>query len=56
MAISKFTEQPIDIVRLIRPKLATLQLKDSNVVRWIETTKEQDMLQSAVDLNKLVLP
>ena len=55
-AISKFTKQPIDIVRLNRPNLATPQLKGSDFVWWVETMKQQDMLQSAVDLNKLVLP
>ena len=55
-AISKFTKQPIDIVRLNRPNLATPQLKGSDFAWWVETMKQQDMLQSAVDLNKLVLP
>ena len=55
-AISKFTEQPIDIVRLNRPNLATPRLKDSDVACWVETKKEQDMLQSAVNLSKLILP
>jgi NitT/TauT family transport system substrate-binding protein len=43
-------------VRLNRPNLATPQLKDSDFASWVETMKEQDMLQSAVDLNKPVLP
>jgi hypothetical protein len=43
-------------VRLNRPKFATPQLKDPGFARWIKTMKEQDMLQSSVDLNKLVLP
>ena len=55
-AISKFTKQPIDIVRLNRPNLATPQLKPSDFAWWIETMKQQDMLQSSVDLNTLVLP
>jgi NitT/TauT family transport system substrate-binding protein len=55
-AISKFTKQPIDIVRMNRPNLATPQLKPSDFAWWIETMKQQDMLQSSVDLNTLVLP
>jgi NitT/TauT family transport system substrate-binding protein len=55
-AISRFTKQPIDIVRLNRPNLATPQLKPSDFAWWIETMKQQDMLQSSVDLNTLVLP
>lgn len=43
-------------MRLNRLKLATPRLKDSDFAGWIEIMKEQDMLQSAGDLNKLVLP
>ena len=43
-------------MRLNRPNLATPQLKDSDFAWWVETMKQQDMLQSGVDLNKLVLP
>lgn len=55
-AIAKFTKMPIDIVRLNRPNLATPQVKSSDFAWWVETMKEQDMLQSGIDLNKLVLP
>jgi NitT/TauT family transport system substrate-binding protein len=55
-AISNFTKQPIEIVRLNRPNLATPQLKPSDFAWWIGTMKQQDMLQSSVDLNTLVLP
>ncbi len=43
-------------MRLNRPNLASPQLKDSDFTSWVETVKEQDMLQSAVDLSKLVPP
>jgi hypothetical protein len=43
-------------VRLNRPNLAKPQLKDSYFAWWIETMKEQDVLQSGLDLNSLVLP
>ncbi len=43
-------------MRLNRPNLAWPQLKDLEFVWWVETVKEQDMPQSAVDLSKLVLP
>jgi hypothetical protein len=39
-----------------RLKLATPQLKGSDFARWMELMQEQDMLQSAADLNKLVSP
>jgi hypothetical protein len=31
-------------------------LKGSDLAWWIETMKQQDMLQGSPDLNKLVLP
>jgi hypothetical protein len=43
-------------MRLNRLKLVTPQLKDSDFAWWIEIMMGQDMLQSAVDLNKLVRP
>jgi hypothetical protein len=43
-------------VRLNRPNLATPQLKHSYFAWRVETMKEQDVLQSGIDLNKLVLP
>ena len=55
-SISKFTRQPIENVRLNRPSLSTPQLKGSDFAWWVETMKQQDMLQSPIDLNKLVLP
>jgi len=55
-SISKFTKMPIDLVRLSRPDIAQPELKGSDFAWWVETMKEQNLLQSTVDLNKLVLP
>jgi NitT/TauT family transport system substrate-binding protein len=55
-SISKFTKMPIDIVRLTKPDLAKPELKGSDLSWWIETMKQQDMLQGSPDLSKLVLP
>jgi len=55
-SISKFTKQPIEIVRLYRPNIAAPALKGSDFAWWLEVMKQQDMLQAAVDLEYLVAP
>src|SRR5271166_550718 len=55
-AVAKFTKMPIDLVRLTRPNVSKPELKGSDFAWWVETMKQQDMLQGTVDLNKLVLP
>jgi NitT/TauT family transport system substrate-binding protein len=54
-SIAKFTKMPIDLVRLTRPDVAKPELKGSDLAWWIETMKQQDMLQSTPDLDSLVL-
>ena len=55
-SIAKFTKMPIDLVRLTRPDVSMPELKGSDFAWWVETMKQQDMLQGTVDLDKLVLP
>jgi NitT/TauT family transport system substrate-binding protein len=55
-SIAKFTKMPIDLVRQTRPDVAKPDLKGPDLAWWIETMKQQDMLQGSLDLNKLVLP
>jgi NitT/TauT family transport system substrate-binding protein len=55
-SIAKFTKMPIDIVRMTSPDIAKPELKGSDLAWWVETMKQQDMLQSTPDLDKLVLP
>jgi NitT/TauT family transport system substrate-binding protein len=55
-SISKFTKQPIEIVRLNRPDIAAPALKGSDFTWWLEVMKQQDMLQSPIDVEKLVAP
>jgi NitT/TauT family transport system substrate-binding protein len=55
-SIAKFTKMPIDLVRQTRPDLAKPELNGSDLAWWIETMKQQDMLQGSPDLTKLVLP
>jgi NitT/TauT family transport system substrate-binding protein len=54
-SIAKFTKMPIDLVRLTRPDVAKTELKGSDLAWWVETMKQQDMLQSTPDLDSLVL-
>jgi NitT/TauT family transport system substrate-binding protein len=55
-SIARFTKMPIDLVRQTRPDLAKPELKGSDLAWWIDTMKQQDMLQGSPDLSKLVLP
>ena len=41
---------------MTRPDIAKPELKGSDFAWWVETMKQQDMLQSTLDLDKLVLP
>jgi len=55
-SIAKFTKMPIDLVRLNRPDVSQPELKGSDFAWWVETMKQQNMLQAPIDLDKLVLP
>ena len=52
----KFTKMPIDLVRQTGRDVAKPELKGSDFAWWVEMMKQQDMLQSTIDLDKLVLP
>jgi len=56
VAISKFTKVPLEIVKLNRPNLSQPALKGADYAWWVDTMKQQDMLQSDIDVSKLVLP
>ena len=55
-SIAKFTKMSIDLVRLNRPDVSQPELKGSDFAWWVETMKQQNMLQAPIDLDKLVLP
>jgi NitT/TauT family transport system substrate-binding protein len=55
-SIAKFTKMPIELVRLSRPDVSQPELKGSDFTWWVETMKQQNMLQAPIDLDKLVLP
>ena len=54
--LDRDAKMPIDLVRLTRPDVSMPELKGSDFAWWVETMKQQDMLQGTVDLDKLVLP
>ena len=55
-SIAKFTKMSIDLVRLNRPDVSQPELKGSDFAWWVETMKQQNMLQAPIDLDKLALP
>jgi NitT/TauT family transport system substrate-binding protein len=54
-AISKFTKQPLELVRLTVPNSSEPVLKSQQLAWWIDVMKQQNMLQSKIDLDKLML-
>jgi NitT/TauT family transport system substrate-binding protein len=54
-AIAKFTKQPLDLVKLTAPNHAEPALKPEQLAWWIDVMSAQKMLQSKLDLKKLIL-
>ncbi len=54
-AIAKFTKQPLELVKLTTPNYSEPVLKSEQLAWWIDVMKQQNMLQSKIDLNKLML-
>jgi NitT/TauT family transport system substrate-binding protein len=54
-AISKFTKQPIELVKATVPNYSEPVLKGEQLAWWIDIMSSQKMLQGKVDLNKLML-
>jgi NitT/TauT family transport system substrate-binding protein len=54
-AISKFTKQPLELVKLNPPNHAEPALTAGQLAWWIDVMKQQNMLQTNIDLNKLIL-
>lgn len=54
-SISKFTKQPLDLVKMNRPNVAAPDVKPEGFAWWLDVMKQQNMLQSAVDPAKIVL-
>jgi NitT/TauT family transport system substrate-binding protein len=54
-SIAKFTKQPLELVKATPPNRSDPVLKPEQLAWWIEIMSSQKMLQSKLDLNKLVL-
>jgi NitT/TauT family transport system substrate-binding protein len=54
-AISKFIKQPIDLVRMTPASYQEPVLKPEQLAWWIDVMKQQNMLQSKIDLAKIML-
>ncbi len=54
-SISKFTKQPIELVKATLPNQSEPVLKPEQLAWWIDIMSSQKMLQTKVDLNKLML-
>jgi NitT/TauT family transport system substrate-binding protein len=55
VSISKFTRQPIELVMATPPNKSEPALKAEQLGWWIEIMSSQKMLQTKLDLNKLIL-
>ena len=54
-SISKFTKQPLDIVKLFPPAFSQPELKQQDFVWWVDAMKQQKLMQNNLDLSKLIL-
>jgi len=54
-SIAKFTKLPLDIVKLNRPNLSAPELRPDQLAWWIEVMKQQNLLQTQIDPQKIVL-
>ena len=55
VSISKFTKQPIELVMATPPNKSEPALKAEQLGWWIDIMSSQKMLQTKLDLNKLIL-
>jgi NitT/TauT family transport system substrate-binding protein len=54
-SISKFTKQPLELVKSSPPSQSEPVLKAEQLAWWIDIMSSQKMLQSKLDLNRLIL-
>jgi len=54
-SIAKFTKQPIELVKASPPNQSEPTLKAEQLAWWIDVMSSQKMLQTKLDLNKLIL-
>jgi NitT/TauT family transport system substrate-binding protein len=54
-AIANFTKQPLELVKMVPPSHSDPVLAAAQLAWWIDVMKQQNMLQTDIDLNKVVL-
>jgi NitT/TauT family transport system substrate-binding protein len=54
-AVSKFTKQPLELVKMSPPNYSEPVLKSEQLEWWIDIMKQQNMLQTKIDLDRLML-
>jgi NitT/TauT family transport system substrate-binding protein len=54
-SISKFTKQPLDLVKMFPPAYSQPELKTGDLAWWVDIMKQQKLMQNNVDLAKIVL-
>jgi NitT/TauT family transport system substrate-binding protein len=54
-SITKFTKQPLDIVKMFPPAYSQPQLKAADLAWWVDVMKQQKLMQNNVDVAKLIL-
>jgi NitT/TauT family transport system substrate-binding protein len=54
-SISKFTKQPLELVKASPPNQSEPDLKAEQLTWWIDVMSSQKMLQTKLDLDKLIL-
>ena len=54
-SISKFTKQPLELVKATPPNQSEPVLKPEQLAWWIDIMSSQKMMQSKLDLDKLIL-
>jgi NitT/TauT family transport system substrate-binding protein len=54
-SVAKFTKQPIELVKASVPNRSEPALKAEQLAWWIDVMSSQKMLQTNLDLNKLIL-
>lgn len=54
-AIAKFTKQPLELVKMVPPSQSSPALSGGDLKWWIDVMKQQNMLQTEIDLNHIVL-
>jgi NitT/TauT family transport system substrate-binding protein len=55
VAISKFTKQPLELVKSTPPNRSEPSLKAEQLGWWVDVMESQKLLQSKLDLKKLIL-